>query len=200
MGRPMHMQTLTIRPNCMCCGGKCVLVGRPLSLKAIARKQHGPGSCVLCPVSLQEQDPLWTRMLSTIRSHLYPCCLLLPSPCCCHDRRPEFVNRVDEFIVFEPLIRSQIRDIVGLRAAALVARVASQHITLKLGDSALEYLAAKVGGLNCGRACRLWGLWGCCVSLGRPAAGWRLWWGERLLPPVLRMAVASGGVFFGVVV
>lgn len=58
--------------------------------------------------------------------------------------RPEFVNRVDEFIVFEPLIRSQIRDIVGLRASALVARVAAQHITLKLGDSALEYLAAKV--------------------------------------------------------
>jgi ATP-dependent Clp protease ATP-binding subunit ClpA len=51
---------------------------------------------------------------------------------------------VDEFIVFEPLIRSQIRDIVGLRATALVARVAAQHITLKLGDSSLEYLAAKV--------------------------------------------------------
>lgn len=51
---------------------------------------------------------------------------------------------MDEFIVFEPLIRSQIRDIVGLRAAALVARVAAQHITLRLGDSALEYLAAKV--------------------------------------------------------
>ena len=46
--------------------------------------------------------------------------------------------------MFEPLIRSQIRDIVGLRAAALVARVAAQHITLKLGDSSLEYLAAKV--------------------------------------------------------
>lgn len=46
--------------------------------------------------------------------------------------------------MFEPLIRSQIRDIVGLRAAALVARIAAQHITLKLGDSALEYLAAKV--------------------------------------------------------
>jgi Cdc6-like AAA superfamily ATPase len=54
------------------------------------------------------------------------------------------VNRVDEFIVFEPLIRSQIRDIVGLRASALVDRVATQHITMKLGDSALEFLAAKV--------------------------------------------------------
>lgn len=58
--------------------------------------------------------------------------------------RPEFVNRLDEFIVFEPLIRSQIRDIVGLRASALVNRVAAQHIRLQLGDSALDFLAAKV--------------------------------------------------------
>lgn len=55
------------------------------------------------------------------------------------------MNRVDEFIVFEPLIRSQIRDIVGLRAKALVERVAAQHVQLVLGDSALNYLAAKVG-------------------------------------------------------
>jgi hypothetical protein len=60
-------------------------------------------------------------------------------------RRPEFVNRVDEFIVFEPLVRSQIRDIVGLRATALVERVAAQHIRMLLGDSALDFLAAKVG-------------------------------------------------------
>ncbi|WIA34267.1 hypothetical protein OEZ86_012610 [Tetradesmus obliquus] len=57
--------------------------------------------------------------------------------------RPEFVNRVDEFIVFEPLVRSQIRDIVGLRATALVQRVAAQHIRMALGDSAVDFLAAK---------------------------------------------------------
>jgi ATP-dependent Clp protease ATP-binding subunit ClpA len=51
---------------------------------------------------------------------------------------------VDEFIVFDPLRRDQIRDIVGLRAAALVERVAAQHLTLSLGDSALDFLAAKV--------------------------------------------------------
>jgi ATP-dependent Clp protease ATP-binding subunit ClpB len=62
--------------------------------------------------------------------------------------RPEFVNRVDEFIVFEPLIRSQIRDIVGLRATALVERVAAQHIRMLLGDSALDFLAAKVSGVS----------------------------------------------------
>jgi hypothetical protein len=60
--------------------------------------------------------------------------------------RPEFINRVDEFIVFEPLVREQIRDIVGLRAAALVERVARQRLQMRLTDSALEYLASKVRG------------------------------------------------------
>jgi hypothetical protein len=85
---------------------------------------------------------------------------------------------VDEFIVFEPLIRSQIRDIVGLRATALVARVAAQHITLKLGDSALEYLAAKVcriAGAACETAIRTSGMPHCTFA-------------QVKLPP----AVASG--------
>lgn len=55
--------------------------------------------------------------------------------------------RVDEFIVFEPLTAPQIRDIVGLKTAALVARLTKQRVTLVLGDSALDYLADKVGGL-----------------------------------------------------
>jgi ATP-dependent Clp protease ATP-binding subunit ClpB len=57
--------------------------------------------------------------------------------------RPEFINRVDEFIVFEPLVQQQIRAIVGQHAAALVARVAQQRINLQLDDSALDYLASK---------------------------------------------------------
>jgi len=67
---------------------------------------------------------------------------------CAGPPRPELVNRVDEFIVFEPLVRDQIRRIVGLRAGDLVGRVATQHIQLMLGDSALDYLAAKV---RCGQ-------------------------------------------------
>eukprot|EP00878_Enallax_costatus_P019636 GHUV01020719.1.p1 GENE.GHUV01020719.1~~GHUV01020719.1.p1 ORF type:complete len:799 (+),score=193.45 GHUV01020719.1:113-2509(+) len=74
------------------------------------------------------REALKNRVMNEVRTHF----------------RPEFVNRIDEFIVFEPLIRSQIRDIVGLRASALVHRIAAQHIKLDLGDSALEYLAAKV--------------------------------------------------------
>eukprot|EP00879_Flechtneria_rotunda_P024970 GHRR01026498.1.p1 GENE.GHRR01026498.1~~GHRR01026498.1.p1 ORF type:complete len:390 (+),score=167.53 GHRR01026498.1:273-1442(+) len=73
------------------------------------------------------REALTARVMAEVRSHF----------------RPEFVNRVDEFIVFEPLVREQIRQIVGLRAAALVARVASQHIHMELCDSALSYLADK---------------------------------------------------------
>ncbi|KIY92222.1 Chaperone protein clpB 2 [Monoraphidium neglectum] len=66
--------------------------------------------------------------------------------------RPEFINTnppsqlpVDEFIVFEPLTHPEIRDIVGLKTAALAGRLAAQRISLVLGDSALDYLADKVG-------------------------------------------------------
>jgi len=63
---------------------------------------------------------------------------------------PRHTTRVDEFIVFEPLSHPQIRDIVGLKTAALVGRLAAQRITLLLGDSALDYLADKVGGVSAG--------------------------------------------------
>jgi len=57
--------------------------------------------------------------------------------------RPEFINRVDEFIVFEPLTAPQIRAIVQLAAQRLVMRLAAQRIGLVLQDSAVDYLAAK---------------------------------------------------------
>jgi ATP-dependent Clp protease ATP-binding subunit ClpB len=56
--------------------------------------------------------------------------------------RPEFVNRVDDFIVFHPLAAEEIRAIVGMRAAALVARLkAQQRIELRLSSSAVDALA-----------------------------------------------------------
>jgi ATP-dependent Clp protease ATP-binding subunit ClpB len=54
--------------------------------------------------------------------------------------RPEFVNRVDEIIVFDPLRREQIRAIVDIQLRSLRARLADRHITLELADAALEHL------------------------------------------------------------
>ena len=55
--------------------------------------------------------------------------------------RPEFVNRVDEIIVFDPLRREQIRAIVDIQLRSLRARLSDRNITLELTDAALTHLA-----------------------------------------------------------
>ena len=55
--------------------------------------------------------------------------------------RPEFLNRIDEIIVFRPLSQDQLVEIVGLQAAHLAARLASQGIGLEITDAAKQYLA-----------------------------------------------------------
>jgi len=57
--------------------------------------------------------------------------------------RPEFINRLDEFIVFEPLTHAQIMEIVGLQCKKLAERVAGQRMELQLEPSAIDYLARK---------------------------------------------------------
>ncbi|GIL90720.1 hypothetical protein Vretimale_15810 [Volvox reticuliferus] len=57
--------------------------------------------------------------------------------------RPEFINRVDEFITFDPLQPEQIKQIVALRAQKLVSRLAERRMKLQLTDPAVEYLASK---------------------------------------------------------
>jgi ATP-dependent Clp protease ATP-binding subunit ClpB len=55
--------------------------------------------------------------------------------------RPEFVNRVDEILVFDPLERDQLREIVDIQVRALAARLAQRSLTLELTDAAREHLA-----------------------------------------------------------
>ena len=55
--------------------------------------------------------------------------------------RPEFLNRVDEIIVFKPLDEAQLREIVGLLAANVTRRLTESGITLELSDEALTLLA-----------------------------------------------------------
>ncbi|KXZ44338.1 hypothetical protein GPECTOR_69g431 [Gonium pectorale] len=56
--------------------------------------------------------------------------------------RPEFVNRIDEFIVFDPLRSEQIAQIVRLQAKRVAERLAEKKIGLQLSDSAVRYLAS----------------------------------------------------------
>jgi ATP-dependent Clp protease ATP-binding subunit ClpB len=57
--------------------------------------------------------------------------------------RPEFVNRIDEIVVFEPLGREQIEEIVDIQLRVLEARLADRKLTLLLTDEARAYLAEK---------------------------------------------------------
>ncbi|GLC34590.1 Chaperone protein ClpB3, chloroplastic [Pleodorina starrii] len=56
--------------------------------------------------------------------------------------RPEFVNRIDEFIIFDPLSQEQIATIVRLQARRVAERLAEKKIGLTLTDSAVRHLSA----------------------------------------------------------
>ena len=55
--------------------------------------------------------------------------------------RPEFLNRIDEVIIFRPLTREQIRSIVRLLARELQKRLEERGITFELTEAAEEWLA-----------------------------------------------------------
>ncbi|AWX46349.1 Chaperone protein ClpB [Flagellimonas maritima] len=57
--------------------------------------------------------------------------------------RPEFLNRIDDIIMFTPLDKSNIKDIVGLQLEQLKKIISKQHITLDATDEAINYLAEK---------------------------------------------------------
>ncbi|MCX7921079.1 MAG: ATP-dependent Clp protease ATP-binding subunit [Clostridia bacterium] len=57
--------------------------------------------------------------------------------------RPEFLNRIDEIIVFHPLDKEHIKQIVGLMIDSLAKRLKQTDISLEVADSAKEYLADK---------------------------------------------------------
>ena len=54
--------------------------------------------------------------------------------------RPEFINRIDDVVVFHPLGREQIRAIAGLQVSILQRRLQERDIALQLTDAALDLL------------------------------------------------------------
>ncbi len=57
--------------------------------------------------------------------------------------RPEFLNRVDEIILFHPLTMEDLTRIIDLQVGDLVERLRDQKITLKLTKAAKEYLVTE---------------------------------------------------------
>ena len=57
--------------------------------------------------------------------------------------RPEFLNRIDDTIMFTPLSKANIKDIVGLQLKGLTKMLLKQGITFDATDEAIAYLAIK---------------------------------------------------------
>ncbi len=54
--------------------------------------------------------------------------------------RPEFINRVDDMVVFHPLDRGQIREIARIQIQSLCKRLSERDITLEVSNEALDFL------------------------------------------------------------
>jgi ATP-dependent Clp protease ATP-binding subunit ClpB len=57
--------------------------------------------------------------------------------------RPEFINRIDEIVMFTPLNNANIAQIVGLQLKSVKKMLALQGITLDATPEAIEYLSEK---------------------------------------------------------
>lgn len=57
--------------------------------------------------------------------------------------RPEFINRIDDIIVFNPLSKEDIQEIVSLQIKGLAKRLSDQNLTIDATDEAIVLLAKK---------------------------------------------------------
>ncbi|MFC4651458.1 ATP-dependent Clp protease ATP-binding subunit [Lactococcus nasutitermitis] len=58
-----------------------------------------------------------------------------------HQYRPEFLNRIDETIVFHPLVAQEIEQVVKIMSKSLISRLAEQKILIKLTPSAVKLIS-----------------------------------------------------------
>jgi len=72
-------------------------------------------------------DQMEARVLDLLRSHF----------------RPEFLNRIDETILFHSLNREQLRRIVALQIERVRRHLAERHIEIEVGESVLDALATE---------------------------------------------------------
>jgi ATP-dependent Clp protease ATP-binding subunit ClpB len=57
--------------------------------------------------------------------------------------RPEFINRIDDIVMFTPLTSANIKQIVGLQLKSVFKMLELQHISMTATDEAIDYLAVK---------------------------------------------------------
>jgi ATP-dependent Clp protease ATP-binding subunit ClpB len=84
------------------------------------------GSGHILDVTL-DRDELRDRVMADVRSHF----------------RPEFLNRIDETVIFDRLDAGQLRAIADIQLERLRRRLAERDLTLEVSDAALDHLAAR---------------------------------------------------------
>ena len=57
--------------------------------------------------------------------------------------RPEFLNRIDDIIMFHPLLKKEIRSIIKIQLQHLIQQLAEQQINISFTDYAIDYLAER---------------------------------------------------------
>ncbi len=70
-------------------------------------------------------DEMRDRVLKALRSHF----------------RPEFLNRIDDLILFHPLLQEQLREIVSIQIRRIEKRLADQKLSLSLSKAAIDHIA-----------------------------------------------------------
>ncbi len=75
----------------------------------------------------QDYERMKSQALESLREHF----------------RPEFLNRIDEIVVFHPLAKEQLRQIVDIQLHRLRERLAERKIELELTDKARDYFAER---------------------------------------------------------
>jgi ATP-dependent Clp protease ATP-binding subunit ClpB len=83
------------------------------------------GSLEISEYAGKDEEKMRTKVMETLRYHF----------------KPEFLNRLDDIIIFHALDRDQIKQIVDIQIARLNKRLAERKLTLELDDTARQMLA-----------------------------------------------------------
>jgi ATP-dependent Clp protease ATP-binding subunit ClpB len=85
------------------------------------------GSQHIIDLGVDEKDEMRSRVTEALRSHF----------------KPEFLNRIDDVVIFEPLGQEQIGIILEIQLEELRGRLADRRISLELSDAAISFLATR---------------------------------------------------------
>jgi ATP-dependent Clp protease ATP-binding subunit ClpB len=102
--------------------------GRTVDFKnAVIIMTSNLGSAYILPVGEGSEEQMRERVMDAMRSHF----------------RPEFLNRIDEIVIFRPLSRDQIGEIVEIQMRGVNERLAERQMHLTITPAAEQWLAEK---------------------------------------------------------